>query len=169
MTFGQNLAKMSKNQDFSWSWISINHHSRFVNHCICSGVWSMLNTLVCWGGVMAADSDNEMRDFTDSEGEQEVNAGKRRRVQGPVSGLSKSRPFYAPNIFARVICLWNVCFLWLFRSPQTTLDRSLRVLPRLPRCLERFLSRLSDCLRNDLYNVEPLKKTSIGFFTLKNS
>ncbi len=47
---------------------------------------------------MAADSDNEMRDFTDSEGEQE--RWEERRVQGLVSGLSKCRPFYAPNIFA---------------------------------------------------------------------
>ena len=49
---------------------------------------------------MAADSDNEMRDFTDSEGEQE--RWEERRVQGLVSGLSKCRPFYAPNIFAGI-------------------------------------------------------------------
>ena len=164
MTLVKIWQKWAKIRIFSWSWIPINHHSRFVNHCICSGVWSMLNTLVCWGGVMAADSDNEMRDFTDSEGEQE--RWEERRVQGLVSGLSKCRPFYAPNIFARVICLWNLCFLWLFRSPQN---------PRvwcaiwnmnhcLPRCLGRFLSRLSDCLRNDLYNVEPLKKKHQLFF-----
>ena len=52
---------------------------------------------------MAADSDNEMCDFTDSEGEQErweEKTGTRAGI-----GLIKVQAFYAPNIFASVICL----------------------------------------------------------------
>ena len=77
---------------------------------------------------MAADSDNEMRDFTDSEGEQErweEKTGTRAGI-----GLIKVQAVLRTEHLRKGYLPLKCVFLVTFSLPQTTLDRSLRVLPR---------------------------------------
>ena len=84
---------------------------------------------------MAADSDNEMRDFTDSEGEQErweEKTGTRAGI-----GLIKVQAVLRTEHLRKGYLPLKCVFLVTVR------------------------------LRNDLYNVEPLKKISIVFLPSK--
>ena len=132
---------------------------------------------------MAADSDNEMRDFTDSEGEQErweEKTGTRAGI-GLIKVQAVLRTEHLRKGYLPLKCVFLVTFSLstnhtgpLSEGSTATnwseLGGKFEMNHCLPRCLGRFLSRLSDCLRNDLYNVEPLKKNiNCFFFTLKNS
>ena len=128
---------------------------------------------------MAADSDNEMRDFTDSEGEQErweEKTGTRAGI-GLMKVQAVLRTEHLRKGYLPLKCVFLVTFsLSTNHTGPLSEGSTARIivvlkheslLTQVPGAIS--FSRLSDCLRNDLYNVEPLKKTSIVFFTLKNS